>query len=1093
MADSTARMSPPPLAEPPVLRVQSSGSRSVSSWSSAPSIKRSASAVRAAVSIRMPHHYDSSLNGGKLTWDAGSLIIDGRRVAIISGEFHYWRFPDHTRWESVLRSYKAAGLNAIRIYFHWGFHSPRPGVYRFDDNRDVDLLLRICERLGLYVLAAPGPYICAETSAGGFPFWLLEQRNVRIRHMQRTGMLKYDELFMSMCHEWWNAIVPILAAHEVTKVVQPAHPATGPGHRGCVVLFQVDNELFEKKIIKLGLHQHMYELSDAARKLGVTVPFFHDDGLLWGSWLGSSTKREKYSVDLYGFNLYVIFAPGSVWGGKPTDKTFQAWSARDFVKMVDSIEKGFRGLGRSALTSPIFIPELQVGWFNRWGLKQDFDDLYVFYGETFSLLLFASVVAQGCTMASMYTFCGGTNWGALPDPDVYTSYDYAAPLREYRMPSAKLHLLRAGVLQVVKAFEVDFCTARRVRRGEPLEAKIRSRDGLRPTYDGVSFLARQRESVRGVQICLLRNLAPGGSVRPLVLHLGGVHVRAQLPPRMAFFALGHVPHTNPYLLLSGLPILSHGRYGPVPANPEAEEEDGAAREDIWFVRCVPEATMCFQGHLTIVSQSTLPAVPPPPSVGGQAANGIRQESGSPMLRGLSVMDVERDEAFPGPSADAPVPEPGDVDEEDLASVDAGCLPYSARGRPRDVGVPSAPPMPAGGCVSAAHGHAMLRYPQVSPDGARVRLEARMEGDGSSPFVTRVRSSDEDQSAAATPASTSNKSSSLGMRTPSRRPPRAASPVGEKTPVTWLQFLQPCAVRIAAVEPDHDGPRRSAVVICLGEEEALSLVTFHSQAPGGVGTAPGSGDPSVGSFGACWGATSALFSDKGDRLTVTATSRQRVTVLPPRLSRRVPSPWAAPAWVRAVAPPHLAPGVTADDLRPVPPSAALGALAEVDVGMAPPAEALEVPIADWRRYDYNWDKLPWRRIDIKSDDERDSLYNGFNGGLSWYKAVFTAHAHPRNLRLKLNARHRVAIWCNGIFVGAETIYASAMLKAGAPNGPDNTYLGAHALRWPARGGAGALIAAVAVVAGSRTYPLHDFVRAGAPNELKILVMSFGQSR
>jgi beta-galactosidase GanA len=74
---------------------------------------------------------------------------------ILSGEFHYWRLPDKSRWKSILQEYKNAGLNTIRIYFHWGFHSPDEGVYHFDGNRDLDYLLTLCEELHLFVLAAP--------------------------------------------------------------------------------------------------------------------------------------------------------------------------------------------------------------------------------------------------------------------------------------------------------------------------------------------------------------------------------------------------------------------------------------------------------------------------------------------------------------------------------------------------------------------------------------------------------------------------------------------------------------------------------------------------------------------------------------------------------------------------------------------------------------------------------------------------------------------------------------------------------------------------------------------------------------------------
>ncbi|RKO84449.1 glycoside hydrolase superfamily, partial [Blyttiomyces helicus] len=127
-----------------------------------------------------------------LDWDARSLRIRGEPVMILSGEFHYWRVPDRERWESVLRGYKAVGVNTIRIYFSWAYHSPAQGTYHFTANRDIDHLLTLCSQLGLFVLVAPGPYICAETQGGGIPQWVVAKRDVRIRHSVTNFWRRYD-------------------------------------------------------------------------------------------------------------------------------------------------------------------------------------------------------------------------------------------------------------------------------------------------------------------------------------------------------------------------------------------------------------------------------------------------------------------------------------------------------------------------------------------------------------------------------------------------------------------------------------------------------------------------------------------------------------------------------------------------------------------------------------------------------------------------------------------------------------------------------------------------------------------------------------
>lgn len=103
--------------------------------------------------------YDHECFGHILSWDRHVFSLHGNPLVLLSGEFHYWRLPDTARWRQVLQQYKAAGLNCIRIYFHWGFHSPAQDTYVFTGNRDIDFLLSLCEELQLFVLCAPGPYV----------------------------------------------------------------------------------------------------------------------------------------------------------------------------------------------------------------------------------------------------------------------------------------------------------------------------------------------------------------------------------------------------------------------------------------------------------------------------------------------------------------------------------------------------------------------------------------------------------------------------------------------------------------------------------------------------------------------------------------------------------------------------------------------------------------------------------------------------------------------------------------------------------------------------------------------------------------------
>ena len=64
----------------------------------------------------------------------------------------------------------------------------------------------------------------------------------------------------------------------------------------------------------------------------------------------------------------------------------------------------------------MFLPEMQGGWFNHYQLQHTYDQIYDFYGEHLTRILFETSLAQGVTALGVYIPYGGTNWGTLGDP-----------------------------------------------------------------------------------------------------------------------------------------------------------------------------------------------------------------------------------------------------------------------------------------------------------------------------------------------------------------------------------------------------------------------------------------------------------------------------------------------------------------------------------------------------------------------------------------------------------------------------------------------------------------------------------------------------
>lgn len=323
--------------------------------------------------------------GHTVAYDRYSLVIDGKPTYLWSGSFHYWRLPSPDLWLDVLQKMKAAGFNGVEIYFDWGYHSPKRGVYDFSGIRDVDRLLDMARDVGIYVIARPGPYINAETDAGGFPGWL-----VTTAGKPRSDSPEYTAAY----REWMTQINRIIARHQVTD------------GRGTVLLYQVENELYDESD---DTRRYMQALEDKARADGITVPLTGNHNGNFVSGLGAT--------DIPGQDSYPLDFDCS----RP-----ERWNAiYDF-----SAER------RELTHAPLFFPEYQGGAFDVWG-GPGYEACRKLTGPAFERVFYESMMAAGSTMQNFYMTYGGINWGWLSSPGVYTSYDYGAAITASRRLTAK--------------------------------------------------------------------------------------------------------------------------------------------------------------------------------------------------------------------------------------------------------------------------------------------------------------------------------------------------------------------------------------------------------------------------------------------------------------------------------------------------------------------------------------------------------------------------------------------------------------------------------------------------------------------------------
>lgn len=299
-------------------------------------------------------------------YDRRSFKLNGRRIFVNSAAIHYFRMPKE-EWRDVLMKAKLAGMNCVDTYFAWNVHEPREGEWDFGGDRDCGAFLDLCAELGLWVIARPGPYICAEWDFGGFPWWLRQKDGIRYRANDRT-FLKYVD-------QYFDRLIPIIRERQHSR-------------GGNVILVQVENEygyLHDDEAAR----DYMAYLRDGLISRGIDVPLITCVGSVEGTIEGANfwshadehyAKLTEKQPDLP--KIVTEFWTGwfEHWGAPAaTQKTADLYERRQ----MEALRAGFTGISH-----------------------------YMFFGGT------------------NFGGYGGRTVGSS-DIFMVTSYDYDAPLNEY--------------------------------------------------------------------------------------------------------------------------------------------------------------------------------------------------------------------------------------------------------------------------------------------------------------------------------------------------------------------------------------------------------------------------------------------------------------------------------------------------------------------------------------------------------------------------------------------------------------------------------------------------------------------------------------
>jgi beta-galactosidase len=230
-----------------------------------------------------------------INFDGKGFIIRGKREFIASGSIHFPRVPREL-WRDRLLKLKRAGFNTVQTYVFWNFNETEPGKIDFTtDAHDLGAFLQTAQDVGLYAVVRVGPYVCAEWDSGGYPVWLRNVPDLKVR--------ADNPAFLDAVDKFFDQLIPIVAAHQINR-------------GGNVILVQLENEDPEGWGTEMP-NAYFQHLQKKALDLGIEVPYFfsglhhNTDSAGSKAWDSVNRKNPWYSTETWirWYNAYGNSSP----------------------------------------------------------------------------------------------------------------------------------------------------------------------------------------------------------------------------------------------------------------------------------------------------------------------------------------------------------------------------------------------------------------------------------------------------------------------------------------------------------------------------------------------------------------------------------------------------------------------------------------------------------------------------------------------------------------------------------------------------------------------------------------------------------------
>jgi beta-galactosidase len=232
-----------------------------------------------------------------ISFDGKGFLVHGKREFIASGSIHFPRVPREL-WRERLLQLKRAGFNTVQTYVFWNYQETMPGQMDFStDAHDLGAFLKTAQEVGLYATVRIGVYACAEWDSGGYPVWLRNIPDLKVR--------TNNPAFLDAMDKYWDKLIPIVAAQQINR-------------GGNVILVQLENEDPQGWGTEMP-NDYFKHMQKKALDLGIEVPYFFS-GLHHGTDTGGGSAWDSANRKIPWYSTETWVRWYDAYGNSPPDQ-----------------------------------------------------------------------------------------------------------------------------------------------------------------------------------------------------------------------------------------------------------------------------------------------------------------------------------------------------------------------------------------------------------------------------------------------------------------------------------------------------------------------------------------------------------------------------------------------------------------------------------------------------------------------------------------------------------------------------------------------------------------------------------------------------